>query len=37
MLYKEWKKTKEQAAKQLNKDTADTGKPRYWAKYEVHC
>ena len=22
---------------QYNKDCAETGKPRYWAKYEVHC
>jgi len=26
-----------QAEEQLKKDTADNGKPRYWAKYEVHC
>ena len=26
-----------QAEEQLKKDTQDTGKPRYWAKYEVHC
>lgn len=35
--YDDLEEAKEQAAKQLNKDTADTGKPRYWAKYEVHC
>ena len=28
---------KELARKQYIKDIAETGKPRYWAKYEVHC
>lgn len=32
-----YEKAIEQAEEQLRKDTADTGKPRYWAKYEVHC
>lgn len=27
----------ELANKQLAKDTAETGKVRYWCKYEVHC
>ena len=25
------------AEKQLANDTAESGKPRYWAKFEVHC
>lgn len=25
------------AKEQYNKDCAESGKPRYWAKYEVHC
>ena len=25
------------AEEQYKKDCAETGKPRYWAKYEVHC
>ena len=35
--YDKYEEAKELAEKQLAKDTADTGKPRYWAKYEVHC
>lgn len=35
--YDNLEEAKEQAAKQLAKDTADTGKPRYFAKYAVHC
>ena len=27
----------ELARKQYLKDTAETGKPRYWARYDVHC
>lgn len=39
-MQERWDKLQEsfvQAEKQLRKDTADTGKPRYWAKYEIHC
>lgn len=39
-IQERWDKLQEsfvQAEKQLRKDTADTGKPRYWAKYEIHC
>lgn len=35
--YDAYEEAKEQAGKQLARDTADTGKPRYFAKYEVHC
>ena len=34
--YNKYEEAKELAEKQLVKDTAETGKPRYWAKYEVH-
>ena len=35
--YQRLEDRKELAEKQLAKDTAETGNPRYWAKYEVHC
>lgn len=35
--YDAYEEAKKQAAEQFAKDTADTGKPRYWAKYEIHC
>lgn len=35
--YKQLEDRLELAEKQLAKDTAETGNPRYWAKYEVHC
>ena len=35
--YADYEEGIEQAKKQLAKDTAETGKPRYYAKYEVHC
>ena len=35
--YDAYEEAKKQAAEQFAKDTADTGKPRYFAKYEIHC
>ena len=35
--YKSYEDAKELAAKQYAKDTAETGKVRYFAKYEIHC
>lgn len=35
--YQKLEDRKELAEKQLEKDTIETGKPRYFAKYEVHC
>lgn len=35
--YKQIDKIEELAEEQYKKDCAETGKPRYWAKYEVHC
>lgn len=35
--YEKLAESLKQAEEQLRKDTMDNGKPRYWAKYEVHC
>lgn len=35
--FKKLDESLEIAAKQLANDTAESGKPRYWAKFEVHC
>ena len=35
--YEKFVKQLEEAGEQLKKETAEKGKIRYWAKYEVHC
>jgi hypothetical protein len=35
--YNQFNEQLDLAKKQYLKDTAETGKPRYWARYDIHC